>query len=260
LRAWFEYGDDTKALEESLSEAENRDVESVELRDLPAEAVESGVFETTEEYYGALHEAAVGVAGRRTEEAVDTTERNLINAVRTLDTLNEQKNLLGERVRDWRDETTPPENIGASLDGATDAVDDARNEIEGYIEETAPEVAPNLSNLAGERLAARLVALAGGLEELARMPSSTVQVLGAEDALFRHLSDGTPPPKHGVIYVHPYVRETQSGERGSAARALAGKLTIAARVDCYAGDLRPYLADELDEKVERIRDRTEGGS
>jgi nucleolar protein 56 len=58
-----------------------------------------------------------------------------------------------------------------------------------------------------------------------------------------------------VIYVHPYVRETRKEERGSAARAVAGMLTIAARVDRYAGDLRPELADELDEKIERIRER-----
>lgn len=259
MKAWFEYGDDGEALEKALSDAEERDADTVEARDLPAEAVGSGAFETEGEYYGALHDAAVEVAERRADEALDTTERNLVNAVRTLDTLNEQANLLSERVRDWRDETRPPEGVEGSLDGATYALDETREEMEDYIEETAPEVAPNLSNLAGERLGARLIALAGGLEELARMPSSTVQVLGAEDALFRHLSDGTPPPKHGVIYVHPYVCETASDERGSAARALAGKLTIAARVDCYAGDLRPYLADELDEKIERIRERNRGG-
>jgi len=259
VKAWFEYGDDAEALGEALSEAEDNDEgeEAVVARDLPGEAIGSGAFETADDYYEALHNAAVEVAEDRTEEAVDTTERNLVNAVRTLDTLNEQSNLLGERARDWRDETQPPEEVEGSLDGASEALDGAREEIERYIDETAPEVAPNLSNLAGERLAARLVSLAGGLEDLARMPSSTVQVLGAEDALFRHLSDGTPPPKHGVIYVHPYVSETRSDERGSAARAVAGKLTIAARVDCYAGDLRPYLAEELDEKIGRIRERAE---
>ncbi|MFP4188848.1 MAG: hypothetical protein ACLFR5_05525, partial [Halobacteriales archaeon] len=58
---------------------------------------------------------------------------------------------------------------------------------------------------------------------------------------------------------HPYVCGTREEERGSAARAVAGKLTIAARVDRYAGDLRPELADELDEKIERIRGRGDGG-
>jgi len=87
------------------------------------------------------------------------------------------------------------------------------------------------------------------------MPSGTVQVLGAEDALFAHLRDGAPPPKHGVIYTHPAVRGTRRADRGSAARALAGKLAIAARVDHYGGDRRPDLDRELDDRIARIRAR-----
>jgi nucleolar protein 56 len=80
-------------------------------------------------------------------------------------------------------------------------------------------------------------------------------VLGAEDALFAHLQGGAPSPKHGVIYTHEYVRETDPEQRGSAARALAGKLTIAARVDHYSGDRRPDLDRDLEERIERIRAR-----
>ncbi|MDL0135737.1 NOP5/NOP56 family protein, partial [Halobacterium salinarum] len=119
----------------------------------------------------------------------------------------------------------------------------------------APTVAPNLSMLAGPVLAARLIALAGGLDDLAKLPSGTVQVLGAEDALFAHLRGHAPSPKHGVIYTHEYVRGTHPDQRGSAARALAGKLTIAARVDHYSGDRRPDLEAELDARMERIRAR-----
>jgi nucleolar protein 56 len=82
-----------------------------------------------------------------------------------------------------------------------------------------------------------------------------VQVLGAEDALFAHLRGSAPSPKHGVIFTHEYVRGTRPEKRGSAARALAGKLTIAARVDHYAGDRRPELDAELDERIARIRSR-----
>ncbi|MDL0141772.1 hypothetical protein PNR39_03900, partial [Halobacterium salinarum] len=80
-------------------------------------------------------------------------------------------------------------------------------------------------------------------------------VLGAEDALFAHLRGHAPSPKHGVIYTHEYVRGTHPDQRGSAARALAGKLTIAARVDHYSGDRRPDLEAELDARMERIRAR-----
>jgi nucleolar protein 56 len=248
MTEWFERGKDADALEKSLE-----DEREPETRDLPALAVESGVFETRDDYYDALHEATVEVARRRVDDAIDVAERDIINAVRTLETLNEQLNELDERVRDWEEETdrVPVDEV----DEARDGLEEARDETREFIEERAPELAPNMSNLAGSVLTARLIALAGGLDKLARKPSSTVQVLGAEDALFAHLRGNAPSPKHGVIYVHPYVRETRKEERGSAARAVAGKLTIAARVDRYAGDLRPELADELDEKIERIRER-----
>jgi nucleolar protein 56 len=249
MTEWFESGKDADALEASLEEDEREP----EPRDIPALAVEKGVFETRDEYYDALHEATVEVARRRVDDAVDVAERDVINAVRSLETLNEQLNELDERVRDWEEET---ERVPvAEVDKARDGLEEARDETREFIEERTPELAPNMSNLAGSVLTARLIALAGSLDKLARKPSSTVQVLGAEDALFAHLRGNAPSPKHGVIYVHPYVRETQKEERGSAARAVAGKLTIAARIDRYAGDLRPELADELDEKIERIRER-----
>jgi len=252
MTEWFERGKDADAVEASLKD----DKREPEPRDLPALAVESGTFETRDDYYNALHEATVEVARRRVDDAVDTAERDVVNAVRTLETLNEHLNGLDERVRDWEGETerVPVAEVGV----AHDALEEARDETHEFIEKRAPELAPNLSNLAGSILAARLIALAGGLDELARMPRSTVQVLGAEDALFAHLRGDAPPPKHGVIYVHPYVRETSEEERGSAARAVAGKLTIAARVDRYAGDLRPELAEELDEKIDNIRSRGDG--
>lgn len=247
---WYESGAGTDAVTKAFEEGGKPDAS-----DLPAEAIEKGVFDTREEYYDVLHEATVEAARRRVKDAVDTAERDIINAVRTLETLGENLNELDERTRDWREETdrVPVEEVSEGRD----ALEKARDETRSFIEENTPQLAPNLSNLAGPTLAARLIALAGGLDEIARMPSSTVQVLGAEDALFRHLRGDAPPPKHGVIYVHPYVRETSADERGSAARALAGKLTIAARVDRYAGDLRPELAEKLDEKIERIRGRND---
>jgi nucleolar protein 56 len=252
MTAWFEHGTDAEALEGSLE----GDGAEPEVRDLPELAVENGVFETQEAYYDALHDATVEVARGRADDAVDTAERDVVNAVRTLETLSEHLNELDERSRDWEEET---DRVPVSeVTEAREALEDARDETREFIGERTPELAPNLSKLAGPVLAARLVALAGGLDELARMPSSTVQVLGAEDALFAHLRGDAPPPKHGVIYVHPYVRETTKDERGSAARAVAGKFTIAARVDYYSGDLRPELADELDEKIEKIRNRGDG--
>ncbi len=127
-----------------------------------------------------------------------------------------------------------------------------REQIEDYLEEALDDVAPNLKALVGAKLAARLISLAGGLKELAMMPSSTIQVLGAEKALFRHLRSGAKPPKHGVIYQYPAINRSPWWQRGKIARALAGKLAIAARVDYFSGE---YIAEELRQEIEaRIRE------
>jgi len=130
-----------------------------------------------------------------------------------------------------------------------------RDDLRTFIERRAPEVAPNLAEMAGPVLAARLISLAGGLEPLAKKPSGTVQVLGAEDALFAHLRGHAPSPKHGVIFTHEFVRGTRLEDRGSASRALAGKLSIAARIDHYSGDMRPDLHEELRDRMDTIRAR-----
>ncbi|MCS7385916.1 MAG: C/D box methylation guide ribonucleoprotein complex aNOP56 subunit [archaeon GB-1867-005] len=123
-----------------------------------------------------------------------------------------------------------------------------RDELENYIEQTMDEVAPNIKGLVGALIGARLIALAGGLEELSRLPASTIQVLGAEKALFRALRSGAKPPKHGVIFQYPEIHRSPRWQRGKIARALAGKLAIAARVDAFTGT---YIADELKEDLRK---------
>ena len=125
---------------------------------------------------------------------------------------------------------------------------DIRHSLEGYLDSTMAEVAPNIRELAGSLLGARLIALAGGLGNLAKMPASTVQVLGAEKALFRALKTGTRPPKHGILFQHSLIHEAKYWQRGRIARALAGKLSIAARTDAFTGK---YIGDELKASLER---------
>ncbi len=130
-----------------------------------------------------------------------------------------------------------------------------RDDIEAYVKELAEEVAPNLSAVVGPVLAARLVSLAGSLEELAKMPSSTVQVLGAEKAMFRHLEGEGDAPKHGVLFMHEYVRKVPSGEQGKMARVLANKASIAARLDQYGDDVRgDELAGEVEDTFQEVKD------
>ncbi len=129
-----------------------------------------------------------------------------------------------------------------------------RDELERYIDDTMKEVAPNLRELVGSSLGARLIALTGSLEGLAKKPASTIQVLGAEKALFRSLKTGARPPKHGIIFQHQYIHNAPRWQRGKIARALAGKLSIAVRVDAFHGE---FVADSLkkilDKRVEDIQ-------
>jgi nucleolar protein 56 len=129
-----------------------------------------------------------------------------------------------------------------------------RRRLADYLDRRMEEVAPNLRAVVGGLLGARLLSLAGGLERLARMPASTIQVLGAEKALFRALRSRGKPPKHGVIYRFPPLRSAPKKLRGKIARAVAGKVSIAARVDLLGGGyLGERLSSELERRLEEIR-------
>jgi len=130
----------------------------------------------------------------------------------------------------------------------------SRSEVERHIDARMKEVAPNISSLVGPVVGARLMMQAGSLERLASMPSSTVQLLGAEKAMFRHLKKGSKPPKHGTLFQHPLVHDSPVWQRGAIARALASKICLAARADMYTrNDIGPVLREQLDRRVEQIR-------
>ncbi len=129
-----------------------------------------------------------------------------------------------------------------------------RETLEGYIEAIMKEVAPNITALVGPKLGARLLSLAGGLENLAKLPASTIQVLGAEKALFRALRTGGKPPKHGVIFQFPAIHRSPRWQRGKIARALAAKLAIAAKVDYFTGRfIGDKLREELEKRIDEIK-------
>lgn len=133
---------------------------------------------------------------------------------------------------------------------------DMRHRLERYIDEKMSEVAPNVRELVGSTLGARLIAATGGLQNLAAKPASTIQVLGAEKALFRSLRTGTRPPKHGIIFQYQEIHQAPRWQRGKIARALAGKLAIAARIDAYAGEYRGgELKADLDRRIGEIKEK-----
>jgi nucleolar protein 56 len=241
-------------------------------RDWPTLAVDSGFADDEPDYYDGLHQATMAAtrAAVRAHERAD--DRQLIHAVRAMDDCERVANELAERVAEWGGSTREDEGAGieyarslAAEEAAEDAVaslarrvrdlDDEAAALRAHVERAAPGVAPPRAAVAGPVLAARLLALAGGLETLARKPAGTVQVLGAEDALFAHLRGRAPSPKHGVIFVHEAVQGTRPEDRGSAARALAGKLAIAARVDHYSGERKRDLDAQLEARIDRIRER-----
>ncbi len=126
--------------------------------------------------------------------------------------------------------------------------------LEKYLEELMKEVAPNLESITGATIGARLIAKSGGLKELASLPASTIQVLGAEKALFKHLKYGTKPPKHGILFQHPLVHSAPKWQRGKIARLLANKISIAARADYFSQkDIRDILRRDIDKRVEMIK-------
>jgi nucleolar protein 56 len=126
--------------------------------------------------------------------------------------------------------------------------------LEHAIRLSAQSHLPSVSTLVGPLLASRLCVEAHGRLRLARLPAGTVQVLGAEKAFFSHLRSGTAPPKHGHIFMHPWISRSPRWVRGKIARMLAAKISIAARVDAFQGT--PFGQEDVDEieaKVEAIR-------
>jgi len=205
-------------------------------------------------------------------------------AVRAAADLDRVRNLVGERLGSWAARDAPgldPRDASAAADaalgsapgGALGPVDpgllEARRRLAGLyraIEAThgalteavkgaVPDRTPNLNALLGPELSARLLAQAGGLSRLARLPASTIQVLGAERAFFEHLRRGSAPPRHGHLFLHPAIQSAPRNERGKLARALAGKVAIAARLDLAGAAVDPRLLRAFDARKNELLGR-----
>jgi nucleolar protein 56 len=225
--------------------------------------------------------------GRKDLELSWDPSVHLEEAVRALDDLDETMNLLGERLSSWWGRERPEESAEAEsakavaealrLGAGSASPEDkaapgpalakgrvalaevweraaaARKDLEAAIEAEAPVRFPNLNALLGPLLTAKLLSQAGGLARLARLPASTVQVLGAERAFFEHLRGHGPPPRHGLLFLHPAVHGAPRGQRGKIARALAGKVAIAARLDLEGDPTRSALKESFERRLADIR-------
>ena len=128
---------------------------------------------------------------------------------------------------------------------------DVIKDIRYYIEGVMKKYCPNILEIAGVMLAAKLIAKVGSLRKLSAFPASTIQILGAEKALFRHMKTGAKPPRHGILIQHPLVAQAKQKDHGKRARTLADKLSIAAKVDYFKGEfIGKKLKKELEDKFE----------
>merc|ERR1712112_375549 len=127
---------------------------------------------------------------------------------------------------------------------------DYRKELSTYLQSKMGLVAPNLSTLIGDIVGARLISHAGSLTNLAKAPASTVQILGAEKALFRALKTRGNTPKYGLIFHSSFIGRAGAKNKGRISRFLANKCTIASRIDCFSEQSNNIFGNKLKEQVE----------
>lgn len=231
-------------------------------------AIQSLFVSSESEYLSILRAATIAHAKVQVVEAFCQPDVHIMQLIDAIDDLDEAVNLLSERLLEWH----PPEleNIALPATNApppepqirdplvqefalsVERLHELRRDIADSIVREMRALAPNISRVAGELLGARLIAAAGGLEPLARMPSSRIQVMGASKALFRHLKYKSKPPKHGLIFQHPLVRGNPVRIRGKVARLLAAKIAIAARLDFYSEEVYPDLMPQLERRISEL--------
>jgi nucleolar protein 56 len=234
-------------------------------------ARDCGTARTREEYVDLLRAVCIARAREKITQSYRARDVELLQMVRMLDELDNVINLLQERAAEWYQVTTPSfsrkyrslparkmldlirKGARGGLGSVAEEIDRltvTRTRLMREVSARADEVLPNTSALIGGLVAARLLSRAGGLPALARMPGSTIQVIGSEQALFSHLRGGTPPPKHGIIFQHRRVHNAPREVRGRVARVLAAKLAIAARLDYYRGEAVSEFLKEAQAKID----------
>jgi len=229
-----------------------------------------------------LREANLVITREQIRQSVKP-DAHLIHAITAVEELDRVANTLAKRVRDWyalydpeteRQITDHPLFIEAVLQAPSPqagsmgahvneqdltilraqatAVHDLyiqRAALVAYLEDAMARETPNLKRVAGATIGAKLLGMAGSLTRLASMPAGTIQLLGAETALFRHLRNrAAKPPKHGVIFNHQVIQHARPEDRGRIARTLADAIAIAARIDRFKGE---YAGEALALKVEQ---------
>lgn len=137
---------------------------------------------------------------------------------------------------------------------------DYRQQLSNYLHSKMTSVAPNLAALIGDQVGARLISKAGSLTNLAKFPASTVQILGAEKALFRALKTKSNTPKYGLLFNSSFIGRANAKNKGRISRFLANKCTIASRIDCFTETPSTVFGEALKSQVEERLQFYEQGS
>ncbi len=224
------------------------------------EKVRGIIYERMEEWYGIYFPELKNV-GQEAYARIITSMKNPEDM-----TGESMKEILGENgtviYDSIRGSTTRPKLGDKEYSALKDLADSEKNlsalqkALDSYMEESVKKALPNISYLIDHKIAAELLAKAGSIDRLASFPASTIQLLGAEKALFKHLKFGSKPPKYGVLYKLPQISAASKKQKGRLARVYATKISIASRADAYTKRfIADKLKEQLDKAVERIMKR-----
>ncbi|NXA58497.1 NOP56 protein, partial [Mohoua ochrocephala] len=187
----------------------------------------------------------IGNRRELSEESLEGLEEIVMDSAKAQAILEASRSSMGERGSEGLGEgpATPFSRRVISLS-------EYRKGLQEYLRSKMSQVAPSLSALIGEVVGARLISHAGSLTNLAKYPASTVQILGAEKALFRALKTRGNTPKYGLIFHSTFIGRAAAKNKGRISRYLANKCTIASRIDCFSEVPTSVFGDKLREQVE----------
>lgn len=179
-----------------------------------------------------------------TDESVEPLEELVMDSAKAQAILDASRSSMGMDI-------SPLDLINIErFAGRVIALADYRKGLYEYLQDKMHAVAPNLSSLIGEQVGARLISHAGSLTNLAKYPASTVQILGAEKALFRALKTRGNTPKYGLIFHSTFIGRAGTKNKGRISRYLANKCSIASRIDCFSEFPTSIFGEHLKDQVE----------
>jgi nucleolar protein 56 len=200
-----------------------------------------------------LLKASLKVIEKKLEIQFKSKDLQIIQMVKSLDNLIQISNLLSERLDNWMIIYTPKYKIDP-FKKIIKVINKEIIRLENQIKKDIHKIAPNCCDIIGPIITARLISLVGGMENLAKMPASTIQILGAENAFFRFKREGGKNPKHGIIFQHKIINQASKKDRGKISRLIATKLSIAIKADFYTKrDISNILTDDIKKRLEELK-------